>query len=209
MHKVIERKQGNKKKYEYNDLLFDSKGEVYFYWWVVELHKKGVITSYEIYPEPFELSQPEPHRYIEALKTKNRNKKETIIQGHIYTPDFVLHWNPLKAHKFVQYIDDSVKYNKSKLLTSTLYNQLTYIEVKPSYDQNNMTRAFKINQKWVYFKYREYVNLVIAEAGKKGMKNTNMFFNKTFVPKRFLLTDAGTRKRIIHYPVKTLTEYLK
>ncbi|MGB0405410.1 MAG: hypothetical protein ACPGDB_04400, partial [Fusobacterium sp.] len=71
------------------------------------------------------------------------------------------------------------------------------------FDFNNMTRAFRINQKWMYDKFSRYINLTIV--GNK--KNT--LFDKTFMPQRFRFTDKQLgRERALKFNVKYLDNIL-
>ena len=205
MQKIKTIKEGRKTQYVYDDLKFDSKGEVYFYWWVQDLLSEGFIKDIIIHPHPFELFDKVSHSYLEVKKTKNNQKLETLMQPHIYTPDMAIEWNPIRSSYFVESVHCDFKFKKNKLIAMSQYSPFTYIEVKPTFDQNNMTRLFMLNQKWVFDKYNEYVNLVKIDT--KSVESS--WFALTFVPKRFLLTDAGVRGRAIHYPVKTLGDYLE
>lgn len=200
--KIIELKTGNRKKYQYNNIIFDSKGEIYFYWWLVELQEVGYVNGFLCYPEYFMLFQKEEHAYTKKLKTKNKYMSELLLPKHIYTPDFFIEWSEVGLKFFTQSILDSQKFDKSKLIRVLKRDTGTYIEVKPTFDQNNMTRLFKLNQLWTYQKYSKYINLVTIGPKK------SCWFAKTFVPTRFLWTDTGKQKRKINYNTKTLKEFI-
>ena len=74
----------------------------------------------------------------------------------------------------------------------------TWLEIKPKFDQNNMTRLFKINQKWVFDKHGLFVDLVIPET----------LFEKTFTPKDYLTTPTG-KQRKLNYKPKSCQEWLQ
>lgn len=77
--------------------------------------------------------------------------------------------------------------------------QISFIEVKPSFDQNNMTRLAVLNQKWVFEKFGLFINIVIPEK----------LFAKTFTPKRYLTCDKSSVKRKIKYKnIISLDEFL-
>lgn len=160
-----------KEKIEYNGIQLDSKEELHVAWWLDELKEKGYIERWTKADE-LELSAP--------LKG--------VIREHSYTADFLLSWVDGKPFRNI---------NTRKALIDD-NSSLTWLEVKPSFDQNNMTRAFKINQKWVYDKYRIYVNLVIPEK----------LFKQTFCPERYRLTDSGKGPRKLKESYLTLDEYI-
>jgi hypothetical protein len=75
----------------------------------------------------------------------------------------------------------------------------SYIEVKPLFDQNNMTRLAVLNQKWVMDKFGAFINIVIPEK----------LFDKTFTPKRYFTCDKSSTKRKIKYSnIITLEDFL-
>lgn len=159
-------------------MVFDSKLEEYFSWWLEDLKTHQFISEFNR-PETRILSEP-----VEV-------NKKVIIEGHGYTGDF--EFQLLKPIDFIVELD---KYKKKTLLLSQ--NQKVLVEIKPAYDQNNMTRLFMNNRKWLYQKHGEYWNLV---------KLPN-FFAKTFTPIRYLLTDSSLNQRKIKFKVKTLEEWI-
>ena len=177
-----------------------SKEEMYFTWWIAELQQAGIITGWEFEPENFRLSEPVEHNYIKQLKTKAKDCVETVLREHIYTPDFKVYWGFDGAEKFITHMHDVEKINSRMI--HILIHPITYIEIKPKFDKHNMTRLFKINQKWVFEKYGRIVSLVKPIGGKK------CFFARTFTPKRYLTCDKTDKARKIDFPVRTLKEFL-
>lgn len=109
--------------------------------------------------------------------------KRHKMRGHEYTPDFFVTW-------------ENGAINALRL---PFIYELCIIEVKPSFDAHNMTRLFKLNQKWVYQKYGIYVELVIPEK----------LFKSTFAPKRFRYTDSGKGLRKLKESYLNIDEYIK
>ncbi len=172
-------------------LNFDSDEEMYFYWWLEELQEAGYIDSIEHHPMPYKLSDPVIGEYEKQLKTKVKEETEELIKGHIYTPDFKIVWSEKAEGLFYEHIGSlnrKKEKNSLKYLIST-HGSRTIIEVKPLFDQNNMTRLFKINQKWTYEKHAVFVNMIVPEK----------WFNKTFTPNRFLTTNKSGKARKIKY----------
>lgn len=174
--------------------LYKSKEELYFSWWLDELKSKGYIKKYEYECESLELAPPLQNSYTEELKTKTKEKSETLIREHIYTPDFKIFWTEKAKGVFW----DSGRQNiwpfrqVGEDLTS-------YVEVKGGFDSGNMTRLFIVNQKWLYSKLGIFVNLVKITNKKGG------FFDKTFTPKRFMTTDLTNKPRKINHNPRFLS----
>ena len=61
-----------------------------------------------------------------------------------------------------------------------------------------MTRLFRVTQKWMYDKYRLYIELVILPN----------LFKTTFVPRRYLITDKGKQSRKINFDIKLVNEWI-
>ena len=180
----------------YRGISCDSSEEVYFLMWANEAMEAGLIENITR-AESYLLSEPVFELYTEEkqlkTKTKTVDKRLEILRGHIYTPEF----------KF-ELTEKGEKLSKSIVNPTGLFFPRTpdswevMVEIKPLYDQNNMTRLFKINQKWVYTKYQEMVNLIIPET----------LFKATFVPKDYLKTPTG-KPRKINYEVKTIQDWSK
>lgn len=180
-------------------MIFDSKDEEYFSWWCQELKDAGIIQDYNR-SESFQLNKPLIKEFVveKELKTKIKSlfKKQTLIPIKEYTPDFIIYWKySVFTFKFAE--DLGVQRQINVPFTYGAYRR-TFVEVKPIFDQNNMTRLFKTNQAIIWDKYGIYVNLVTYQE----------LFEKTFTPKKFLLTDTGRQERKIKWKVRTLEEYL-
>jgi len=184
-----------KKVLKYRDILCDSSEEISFLMWLHELKDLGYITKIER-SISFELSQAlkMPYKENKALKTKTKvvDKNLDVLREHVYTPEFQVCWH---TNKFTK--DPS---NLTGLFFSrTLFfeDPIMLFEVKPKFDQNNMSRLFKINQKWMWDKHGIFVNLVIPEK----------LFKETFTPKEYLLTPTGKPKKI-NWKVITCEQFL-
>ena len=183
----------------------DSNEELYFSWWCEELEKAGYINSFNN-AKTYQLGEKIVNTYTEQLKTKTKEKEQIILSDCEYTPDFEINWNFDAVNIF---FDIFPCLNKSKINTDLLLAKVieenetkkfeSIIEIKPNFDQNNMTRLNTINRKWMYQKYGIFVNLVKVPD----------IFKDTFTPKKFLLTDSGKQNRIIHFNTRTLEEYVK
>lgn len=182
----------------------DSNEELFFSWYLSELCDYGYVLDVIPQPEPFKMQDGLCHTYVKEMKTKNKILEETIIKPSVYTCDFYIKWSEKALNKFITTLDTDQKIMKGQGHTLMIAKQTenglhTYVEVKPSFDQNNMTRLARVNAKWVWDKYNEYVNLIIPEK----------HFQKTFTPERYLLTTKSKTKRKLKYEPITLNEYLK
>lgn len=179
----------------------ESDGELHYSWYLDELKEIGIINRYLYESNTFTLSKARVYPILEIKKTKTKIKELSLLQEHVYTPDFCIEWNEKYINKFFRVIDDATCTVKCPFFAvrSTKDNKpYTFIEVKPIFDQNNMTRTFRLSQKWLYDKYSLYVQLCVIPT----------FFERTFTPARYLFTDATMKPRTLKYTPITLNEYL-
>jgi hypothetical protein len=187
----------------YEGVNFDSHEEMYMYWWLTELKKKGVIESIEAHPESFILSDDVTVKYIKPMaRVEDKVLEYTVINKHVYTADFKVKWNVAAVGLFCYIFPGQGVYKDKKLFSLIACNQdlVSYIEVKPIFDQNNMTRLARNTIKWVYDKYHILVELVIPEV----------LFNKSFTPQRFLFQNKANGNRKIKYKnIVMIEDFLK
>lgn len=187
---------------------FASDEERYFYWWCQELIKEGFIKEVTYEPNSFELTPPVKYTVTEKLKTKTKPKSEHILAKHSYTPDFLIKWNNSaidKLFKKASTIGNNFK-DYSLIAHSKVFSDgyfYSYVEVKPTFDQHNMTREAQINIKMLHHKYNILVNLVKI-GNKKGS-----FFDNTFTPQKYLFTDKTKRKKVLKYKPIMTQQYLE
>jgi hypothetical protein len=155
---------------------FDSKEEEWFSWWLDELKDRGYVKHYD---------RAISFSLFEAVK-------ELKLRGHEYTPDFEVCWKLGAINELKLGIHNWP-------LLAGFSMEKSIIEIKPSFDAHNMTRLFKLNQKWVYSKYGIYVELVIPEK----------LFEKTFCPDRFRYTDSGKGLRKLKQSYLNIDDYIK
>lgn len=161
---------------------FDSDEEVFFAMWASELWDAEIITKWIPHPGEIEITSGLKVPYIKKTKLKTKVKIEekdfTVLRPHVYSMDFILKQDLRSKgiHKLFECLifpyEDRDRFNKDAPLFYSGASYNVYIEIKPSFDQNNMERLFKINQKvlWEYDKI--FVNLV------EPME----LFRKTFLP---------------------------
>lgn len=195
------RKATNKEQRYYNGIPIDSNEEAYTIMWLEELIQHGYIERIER-AGTFTLSEPivneYTHKAVLKTKTKDVAKKQKILHGHVYTPEFKLYFTQKGITALVDLIEDETKGELTKLFIGH-YEQgqiVAYVEIKPEYDQNNMERLFKINRAWMMDKYGIYINLI------KPLQ----LFEKTFTPAKYLITSTG-KKRVVHIEVRGFDEW--
>lgn len=183
----------------YRDIYYESPEELGMLKWLFELKDAGYIRRIER-GSTYVLAEKIVHKHTVKLKTKNKILEQTLMREHVYTPEFNVTWNWTKARdKFLWYINDSTKFDK--LFVSQFDDKgecFTIIEVKPDFDQNNMTRLFMLNQKWMWDKYKIFVNLV----------KISDLFPKSFTPKEYLKTPTGKDKKLRWKP-RNLINFVK
>jgi len=144
------------------------KSELHFYWWLLELEENNIITNIDSAP--------------------SRELCNNFSGSHIYTGDYS--FNVLQQEPFFHEQNNmKCKLNSRKEYRLITHNGYCEVEVKPDYDQNNMTRLFQTNRKWVYEKYSIFVNLVKIPS----------LFKRTFTPNRYLYCDKTMKPRKINY----------
>ena len=186
---------------------FQSKEERFFYWFLVDLYNAGYVSNVLYEPYTYELSDAVTKSFVkqEQLKTKLKTTKgeETIQKGLVYTPDFVVHWTQKALGVFVETLNTKDKLMKGQSQTMFIgtirgIDVITVFEVKPDFDQNNMTRYTKVKMNWLFQREAVFVNLVKLPS----------LFKKYFVPTRFLITDKSAKLRKIKFKVRKLEQFV-
>lgn len=170
----------------------DSDGEIHFIMWMEELKQNGYIKEYKR-GESILLSNSVTNNYVQQLKTKSKPCHHTILMGHSYSWDFTIEWTELGLQYFVNKFGE--KWEKPFLINS---NSMSYIECKPPFDFQNMSRLAVLNIKWVWEKCQIFIQMV---------KNEELF-EKTFTPKQYLITKSGKLRKTKH-KIRSLEEYLE
>lgn len=151
-----------------------SKEEKHFEFYLKELLKENIILSYKRADTYSVNNKDLIITWLEEkpLKTKVKQipKKLDVIVKKVYTPDFEIVWNfdNENCFKFVNVLN---KYKKPNHFICNEY-QSSLIEIKPEYDEYNMTRLFKTNQAVMWDKHNLFINLIIPET----------LFKNTFTP---------------------------
>lgn len=185
----------NKKKAypdEVHDIPIDSVGEMYFVYYFQELKEAGYIKDFKR-GQSYLLSDSLLNNYAVQLKTKSKPMSEVVLMGHSYNLDFEVEWTEEGARIFCS------KFGKK--ITKVFIcndNNISYIEGKPFFDSQNMSRLAVLNIKWLYQKYGIFCQICIPEK----------IFPKTFTPTVLRKTKTG-KDRKINWHLKTLEEFTK
>lgn len=203
----MENMKKDKKIFEYKGTLMESQEEAWFAMWLEELRRNGYIISWDKVTKSIELTKPVKFSYIKETELKTKIKRETkeftLLNGMTYTPDFSIYWSPKGWEKFASNLTTPKKdaqFFAHHLITDT------YVEIKPKFDQNNMTRDFITKQKFIYDKLKLFVNLIFPEE----------LFEDTFMPEEAKLdfiykVNTKIKKKgewKTNYIPKTLNEFL-
>lgn len=182
---------------EYKGLSYDSFEELSFLYWAFELKNQGYIKSIRR-ADSYLLSDPLENHYAEQLKTKSKPATQLIMHGHSYTPEFLIVWDHKKARdRVICGLGGKKMVNPIIVQVNDISEIVSVIEIKPMWDQNNMERLFRLNQKWMWQKHGIYVNLIKPQK----------LFQETFTPKEYMLTPTGSQRRIAWKP-RNLFDYL-
>ena len=173
-----------KPKITYNEIKFDSKEELEFYWWCEEAKEHGIIKDF-IYHDfnPIVLSEKTTYYVEKKLKTKTKVIEKTVFREHSYKHDFEI--------ELFEGVNNIFK---------TIHNKrYAFIDVKGTFQQNDGQRSFSINQKWVYAKLGIYIEKIIPKE----------FFKKTWVPEKARYTPKTKKLRTTYAGYKTIDDYLE
>jgi hypothetical protein len=157
-------------KFKADGIAFDSQEEVEFYHWCKEAQEHGYITDFVYHPEPFVLAKRASYKREEKLIRKTKIVDVFLLNPHEYTPDFII----VPTAKFSE-LEHGLRESEDQ--TNYLFRRpqkapKIFIDVKGDYDIHHSNREFSINQKWMYEKYKIFVNKVVPEK----------FFARTWVP---------------------------
>lgn len=185
------KKNNNEPKLYHNGFPIDSTGELWFLYWCEELKNLGYIDKIER-GKSYLLCNGLINSYLVQLKTKAKSMTETILMPHSYTSDFTITWKDEGKELFCNKFGE--KWKNYFICTENLQS---HVECKPEFDFNNMERLAKVNIKFVWDKYQDFIQIVT---------NTDLFKN-TFVPEVLIKTKVG-KDRKFNFKVRTLNEFI-
>ena len=155
-----------------------SDEERFFAAWLDEAMKEELVEDYKYQPTPFKLS---PEITFPEQKGK-KITKNLLLNDHEYQADFLIHWG-IKAFE----IELAKHIGNNQISTIFEYQMIggkpsSVIDVKGAFGQNKNDQRFPLNQKWVYSKYKIYVQKIVP-FGSGAMKKC--LFTKTWTPKAY------------------------
>lgn len=167
---------------EYKGIKFDSQEELDFVYFLEDLD-----IPYTYQPESLILAEPVKETITVKLKTKEKKKEITLLQGCSYTADFVIKNSDI----------DKQLADKLNLKESSDSNY--WIDIKANYIANNDDVKFSVIRKWVYQKHNIYINKV----------QPSTLFQRTFCPDRCRFTTKTHKEKKCYQPCDTLEEFKK
>lgn len=161
-------------------LSVDSAEEVDFVRWCDEAVKLSVLNGYQYQPDSFQLFQAE--KYVDVY-----GKQRTLFQEHIYSPDFVLMFNPKRSLE----LSKELKVTQSQLSSNECS---AYIDVKGTFQKQK--RSFTTDRKWTWQKFKTYICEVVPVK----------FFKLFGVPEKSRLTEKTKKPRSCYNGFKSVAE---
>ena len=170
---------------------FDSNEERYFSWYLDELKKAGFVSAWNLIDkdDSYPLTDGLSVEYIEPMKkVADKIKTQSILKPSVYTPDFRIVWTQRAYGIFTTELNDPCRRNK---ITTPFISQdeVSIVETKGTFDQNNMTRLANNNIKFVFERHNVFINMIKIPG----------IFNKSFTPERYFLTDKTLTPRKLNY----------
>ena len=164
--------------------IYRSKEELYFSWYLDELIENGYVSWYRYESKTFTLLEEAKSTWDRKLKSgKVIATLLHIAQDVEYTPDFEISFTEKALGVFCNGIPSYTRpYFMGMLEDEILGHYIAFIDVKGSaFINSSSSISFSFTQKLMWHRYMIYVQKVIPQN----------LFNKTFTPKRYLLTDGG------------------
>ncbi len=169
--------------------MFDSTEEWHFYHWTIEAGEIGIITAANYHPWKTQLGDSINMKVPRPTKRKPKGtRKIHLLRAIQYEPDWVIGIDPGK-NNFIDYNIIPVKKTVSGFKPYEINQNggVLVIDVKGSFTLHQ-SQKFPVIQKWMFDKYRVYVNKIEPKK----------FFKKFWVPKLAAFTEK-TGKRAAAY----------
>jgi hypothetical protein len=140
----------------YNGVELDSVEELQFYYWLEEAKNNNLIKDFTYQPKEFVLF--EKVSFVKSIKKGKKvvNKEQTLLNPHIYTPDFCITFTDL-------FYELCEKNSWNKLFKHIDIQSEVICDIKGGFSRNGGDRTFSINQKWVYQKYEKYITKIVPK----------------------------------------------
>lgn len=184
----------------YMGLFYESFVELSALFWAEELINAGYIVKVERSPS-FVLVPAVYNNYVEKLKTKNKDRVQSIMNDVVYTPDYDFYFRKEALGLFIWDIDSATKCPKNLFIAQKDQKTGLYrvcVEVKPDFSRNNQTVGSVVKMKWLYQTHGVFTNLFKPDDIHKRM----------FCSAKYMVTKLGTIRKI-KYPFVSLQSYIK
>jgi len=175
-----------------------SDEEFFYLCWLSELCDAGYVDNVWYEYTTFELYGGYEKLYEQRLKTKVNYKTECLVKPTVYTPDFKVEWTESAEGVFYyDYVDGERLTSNSKPLYHLGSNLVSYVEIKPVHNQNNMTSYAQVKINWLFATQGVYINMFKIPT----------MFGMNFHPGEYLVTDIKRSPRKVGLTV--IGDYLK
>jgi hypothetical protein len=195
--------------------------ELYFEWYLNDLKEAGFIRSFKREAFPILITEKATKkRYDFKAKTKAPKIEDfTLFNQNTYTFDYLIVWEKHAHELFYNLIETEIVrvWCPFYAMEDKDGNHVSFIDVKPpagamSFGNNTTGYTFPIIQKMIYAVYGIYISKAIpvplVKKGEIKSGNKQALFSTTFVPKRYMFTDAGGQARKISYRKQSLQQYV-
>ena len=179
---------------------------MYVHHYLTELEKYGVILDIQYHPKKFTLFNGFTRIYDEQLKTKVKQKTESLLNLAKYTADFKIIWNKDYFGKIFSLIQGKQKAKGFSFIANILNDKyVSVIDVKPEFmNSKNSPQEFSLKQKWVFQRYGIYVQKIVPISTAE-----TCLFASTFTPKRYYDRYHKKNGSRLSRPYKTLVSINK
>lgn len=156
--------------------MYKSNEERSFARYLDVLLSKGIISEYQYEPTSFILQEAV---YIKVVE-KGKLKKKLLTRQVKYTPDFRIKW----VDTSMTYSYESPRECPQGFSFAVNDDNVSYVEVKGSFDRYNMERYVKVKIAWLYDKQGVLVQIIHPAE----------LFKKTFSPPKLKRVSKPKKK---------------
>lgn len=194
--------------------------ELYFQWWLKEMVTAGYIKRFVREPETLIAAETIKYGRFKRFKTKEKIVEEFNLFPEVnYTYDYIVIWNNVSEYLFYEEINEEHIFQFGKPLfvatRATILEQeeiISYVDVKPTGNamrggKVSSSISFPLKQRMCWENHKIFINKVIPRP-MSGSGYKVALFIKSFVPQRYLLTDGGSMRRKINFPISDLNTYV-
>ena len=153
----------------------DSAEEWYFYHWLMEAMKLGIVIDFEYQPPSFQIT--EKFKYVPAFGNPKQKEKH-LLADHEYTADFRITFDKKYGEKLSEYFKIPLE------AINAQGNPNVWVDVKVGFNRFAGDRNFSIHQKLVWDKYKIFVQKLVPEDlfKKLGAPEAAKYTIKTKAP---------------------------